>query len=323
MSITSLDSMGSMTDPSPFPLFKLPPEIRIMIYRLVVVTGERLSVRDMHRDEFKKSQENGTYQSRSTYLAPDHECMSRTYTSDSCLQTDPGSAPTKTTYTPGALDSIDTRLISMLRMTTSMLALDKQSRDEVACIFYGSNSFHFTTMSLLVPFMKDRPAETRRYIHNLFLTLIIDEQSWSAVFAEYGKPAIWNTAFSSVLKMSHVNIRKMCIRIEDYVGLDFRGDFHSRSMLWLRKLSKFDNLEKLGLQYLPWTAMEQGLSYDNLLSLLLEEVENEPADDLWRFLAPRMLKRKTKDHSPDALLRRRIYEFGDELSPYYDSDDDP
>ena len=309
MSVTSVDSMGSMTEPAPFPFFKLPAEVRNMIYRLVVVTGECLVVRDMHRTEFKKSQENGTFKSRSTYMAPDHECFLANITFDSCLREDPGSEPTKTTYKS---HSDDWWITSKLPTTMSMLKLDKASRDEVASIFYGENSFHFATVSSLVPFLQDRTVETRKYIRNLYLTLIVDNGSWKPAFAEYGKPAIWNTAFSSVLNMSNVNIRKLCIHIIDNVGLDFHGDLRSRSMLWLHKLSRFDNLEMLGLQYTP------GLAKSKKDGVLLEEVkrrvfggiENEPSKELWRLFAPKMLKRKGDDHSPDALRRRRICNFG-------------
>lgn len=55
----------------------------------------------------------------------------------------------KTTYTLGTPRSTETT-------TTTMLSLDKQSREEAASIFYGENTFHFTTMSTLTPFMKDR-----------------------------------------------------------------------------------------------------------------------------------------------------------------------
>ena len=313
MSITSVDSMGSVTDPGPFPFFKLPPEIRNMIYRLVIVTGECLVVRDMHRMEFRKSQEDGTSRSRSIYMAPDHECLLGGFklpSFGSCLQTGPGSEHTKTTYT---LYDTDYQITSMLTTTTSMLALDKRSRDEVAHIFYGGNNFHFATVSSLVPFMEDRTVETRKYVQNLHLTLIADNKSWTAVFAEYGKPAIWNTAFSSLLKMSHVNIRNLRIDLIDNVGLDFHGDLRSRSMLWLHKLSRFDNLEKLGLQYTSTLGriMRQGMSLEELLRRLAGKVESEPAEeDLWSFLAPKMLKREADDHSPDALRQRRIYNFG-------------
>lgn len=55
----------------------------------------------------------------------------------------------KTTYTLGTPRSTET-------MATTMLSLDKQSRDEVASISYGENTFRFTTTSTLTPFMKDR-----------------------------------------------------------------------------------------------------------------------------------------------------------------------
>ena len=307
MSISSVDSMGSMTDPAPFPFFKLPPEIRNMIYRLAVVTGDSLIVRNMHSTEFRKSQEDGTYQSRSTYLAPEHECFLE---SSSGLHSDPGSQHTKTTYT---LHNMDYQTTSMLTTTTSMLALDKRSREEVASIFYGGNNFHFATVSSLVPFMKDRTVETRRYVQNLNLTLVVDDGSWRTVFAEYGKPAIWNNAFSSLLKLSHVNIRKLCIDLIDNVGLDFRGGLRSRSMLWLHKLSRFNNLAMLGLQYTPGlkTYLKQSASFEDLIDKVLRDSEDEPAEeDLWRFLAPKMLKKEADDHSPDALRQRRIRNFG-------------
>ena len=309
LSVSSVDSMGGTIDPGPFPFFKLPAEVRNMIYRLIVVTGECLVVRDMHRTEFKKSQEKGTYQSRSTYMAPDHECFLAKVMFDSYLRTGPGSEPTKTTYTS---HDDDYWITSKLPTTMSMLALDKQSRDEVAFIFYGENSFHFATVSSLVPFLQDRTVETRKYIRNLYLKLIVDNQGWKPVFAEYGKPAIWNTAFSSVLKMSHVNIRKLCIHIIDNLGLDLRGDLHSRSMLWLHKLSRFDNLEMLGLQYTPGLAKakKDGVFFEEIRRRVLGGVENEPTKELWRMFAPKMLKREADNHSPDALRHRCISNFG-------------
>lgn len=69
----------------------------------------------------------------------------------------------KTTYTLGTPGSTET-------MTTTMLSLDKQSREEVPSLFYGENTFHFTIMSTLTPFMKDRTAETRKYIQSPRLT---------------------------------------------------------------------------------------------------------------------------------------------------------
>lgn len=111
----------------------------------------------------------------------------------------------KTAYTLGTPRSTET-------MTTTMLSLDKQSREEVASIFNGETTFHFTTMSTFTPFMKDRTAETRKYIQSPRLTLAPDGRNWDAIFTEQGISIMWNRAFSSFPKLSNMNIQKLCIR---------------------------------------------------------------------------------------------------------------
>ena len=157
-----------------------------------------------------------------------------------------------------------------------------------------------------MPFMKDRTVETRKYIRQLRLFFTIDGQGWNPIFATYGKPAIWNQALLSLLKLSDVNIRKLCIRIDDISakvlldGLNFK----SKSMLWLHKLSRLHNLEMLGLHYLvrcPVSSLG--------LPPMAEEVDTE--QQLWSFLAPKMLKKKADNHSPEALLQRRIWNIYD------------
>ena len=300
--------MDSVTSPRPFPFLKLPPEVRNIIYRLVVITEQCLFVRDMHRQEFEKGRENGTYQSRSTYLAPDHICnlnLRPCAPLHSCLQKDLRFGPTKTTYTLGKSHLANT--------TAAMLSLDKQSREETASIFYGENSFHFTTMSSLIPFMKDRTPETRKYIQRLWLVLVVDDRNWDTIFVEQGRPAVWNTAFSSLLKLSHMNIRKLCIQIEDRglkVILD-APNLRARSMLWLHKLSRLENLEMLGLQYTvgDWKYRGRRVSLRGLLAPVMEEMNGTTEHELWSLLAPKMLMKEVDDHSPDGLQRRRIQDF--------------
>lgn len=305
--------MDSVTNARPFPFFKLPAELRNQIYGLVVVTGQTLIIQDMHIQDFKKSQINNTYQYRSTYLATDHVCgeesspqsyQSRTV--EPCLFKDPKSQPLRTTYTLGTLNSIDIT-------TTTMLSLDKKSREEVASIFYGENTFHFTTMSSLVPFMKDRTAETRKYIQRLWLTLTVDDRDWETIFTEYGRPATWRTAFSSLVKLPHVSIKKLCVQIDDRKakilidGLNLR----SRSMLWLHKLSKIDNLEMVGLRYDfgQWKRYQHGLDLWGSFGPIEEEINTQTEQELWHFLAPKMFKKQADDHTPDALQQRRIWDF--------------
>ena len=296
----------SVTPSEPFLFFKLPAELRNMIYHLLVDTERTLLVRNMHLREFEKSQESGAYQSRSTYVATDQECKSDFgYPNiNSCLVKDKRFEPMKTTYTLATPLSTET-------MTTTMLSLDKQSREEVASIFYGGNTFHFTTMSTLTPFMEDRTAETRKYIQSLRLTLTPNGRNWDAIFAEQGVSALWNKAFSSFLKLSYVNIKKLCIRIDDKKAKIFVGglNLRSRSMLWLHKLRKIDSLELLGLEYSVrgWQGGQQQQQDSSGTSTPVpEEVNTAIEQELWRFLAPKMLKKEADDHSADALQHRRI-----------------
>lgn len=308
-STTSVGTMDSGTSPGPFPFFKLPPEVRNMIYRLVVITEKCLVVRDMHYWDFEKYRGNGAYQSRSTYLAPDHLCNLDTSPLApllSCLQKDERFGPTKTTYMLGT-----THLIN--KTTVAMLSLNKQSREEVASIFYGENTFKFTTMSSLMPFMKDRTPETRKFIQQLWLHLVVDERNWDTIFAEQGRPAIWNKAFSSLLKLPQTKIRKLCIEIVDKgVKVNLDGpNLRARSMLWLHKLRRFDNLEMLGLIYTlgDWRVWERYPNLRGMFAPLIEEMNKGTGQALWDFLAPKMLKKEADDHTPEGLQQRRIWDF--------------
>lgn len=279
---------------------------------MVVITERSLVVRDMHRWNFEKNEKNegnGSYQSRSTYLAPDHICNLKTRqlaTLRSCLKKDDRFGPLRTTYTLGTPDPMN-------NTTAAMLSLDKQSREEVASIFYGGNTFQFTTMSSLMPFMKDRTPETRKYIQRLWLILVADRRHWETIFAERGRPAIWNKAFSSLLKLPQTNIKKLCIEIVDVgVKINFEGaNLRARSMLWLHKLSRFDNLEMLGLKYTlgDWKVWRGFQNLQGMFAPMIEDMNNGTEQELWNFLAPKMLKKEAEDHSPEGLQRRRIWDF--------------
>ena len=305
--------MDSMADASSFPFFKLPAELRNIIYRLVGITGRNLIIEDMHREEFEKKQEDGTYQTRSTYLAKDHMCYQDKYTTR-CRLKSLDARPIRTTYKIGNPDPIDTT-------TAAMLSLNKESRDEVASLFYGETTFHFVTMSSLLPFMKDRSVETRKYIQRLRLALIIDYRTWNAVCAAQGSSAAWNTAFSALVKLPHLNIRALCVTLDDRGPILKHGlNLRARPMLWLRKLTNFENLDKLGVRHDvrnfdryeadTWKYLGRQADYRRLY----RPKEEEEADDLieqelWQMLAPKMLKKEADDHSPDALLDRRIWDF--------------
>ena len=305
--------MESMAHASPFPFFKLPAELRNIIYRLVVITGRSLIVADMHPDEFAKSQEDGTYQTRTTYLAKGSLDKSLYEPQNNIGYEYVDFKPWRTTYKIGKPDSMNTT-------TAAMLSLNRQSRDEVAFLFYGEDTFHFVTMSSLLPFLKDRTVETRKYIRRLRLTLKIDRRTWVATFPECGRSATWNAAFSALVKLPHLNIETLCVTIDDRDNLLVRGLVNrARSTLWLRNLSKFGNLDKLGVRHDvkyvdryevgTWKYLGRQANDRRQSSFSHEETDDLIEQELWQMLAPKMLKKKTDDHSPDALLDRRIWDF--------------
>ena len=315
--------MDSAANAPPFPFFKLPPELRNKIYRLVVVSGRSLAIESMHLHEFEKSQDNGTYKFRSTYLATDHECFFTNSTGGpglfpygtirSCLIKDLRFTPMKTTYALLIPPSIKT--------TTAMLSLNKESKEEVAYIFYGENTFHFTALSSLIPFMKDRTPESRKYIRDIHLTLTVDDRDWDAIFTEYSRPASWNTAFSTLVKLPQVNVKRLSVEIDDTKAKLLKDgmNLRSRSMLWLHKLSQIENLDMLGVGYDvgEWETIQHPLNfYPWLGPTEKEEVNTQTEQELWRFLAPKMLKKEADDHSPDALQKRRIWEISDTIEHY-------
>lgn len=288
-----------------------------MIYRLVVVNGQRLTIQTMHLQDFEKSQDSGAYRSRSTYVATDHECHIPAEPGEwpagsirSCLVKHIRFGPCmKTTYTIDTPESYHTT-------TTTMLSLNKESREEVASIFYGENTFHFTAMSSLMPFMKDRTVETRKYIRSLWLTLTVDHRDWDAILTEYSRPASWNTAFSSLLKLPNVEIKQLYVQLDDTESEILRDglNLRSRSMLWLHKLSKLENLEMLGVRYdirqwkISWC---WGRSHTFKPYHTVEQDNSQTEQELWRVLAPKMLKKEADDHTPDALQKRRIWDWSD------------
>ena len=305
--------MDSAAIAQSFPFFKLPAEIRNKIYRLVVVTGQNLVIRSMHLHDFEKSKDNGTYQSRSAFVATDHECDFRCRPFKSLhgpIQaysvTNLRLTPIKTTYTLGTPMFMDTA-------TSNMLSLNKESREEVAYIFYGENCFHFTTMSPLTPFLKDRTPETRKYIQRLKVTLTVDGRDWDTIFTECSRPTIWNTTLSMLMKLPHMNVKRLFVEIDDTKANLFKDgmNLRSKSILWLHKISKLGNLDLLGLDYhvAEWKIRYgQASVHGRLIPVEEEEVNTQTEQELWRFLAPKMLKKEADDHSPDALQKRRIWE---------------
>lgn len=228
----------------------LPAELRNQIYHLCLDTGRVLAIKDMHPNEFRARKEEGRCPWRSAYTAPDHckgmcaDCPGAPFRID-CSFTSPRMIFDTTTYLPGNATALE-------NTTIAILAVIHQVRQEAESIFYGSNTFNFGTMSSLVPFLKDRAPDTRRYINSLQLELHIYESNWYPSFAEHGRPEAWKRAFTALKKLPHFQLRRLRIRVNDRECHIYSEGLklHTPQMRWLHRLADISTLDSLGVRYL-------------------------------------------------------------------------
>jgi hypothetical protein len=298
----------------------LPAEVRNMIYHPTLVAEKPLEVQDLHLSDFKAKKKNGDCRLRSTYAAPDHaseDCpeapggssysvysphwYSRTQT---CSFKDHNVKFQKTSYTSKVPNYVN-------QLTVALLAVNHQIRLEAASIFYGINVFSFDTMSSVIPFLKDRTTETRKFVHSIQLNLPIYGSDWYSVTTAYNRPDTWKRVFASLAKLPHLSLKNVCIWIKDESSKMYVDDLElgTKHMKWLHQLSKINNLDKLGVAYTYGQWDREGgdpFQFYYVQGAPREERNSQTEQELWEFLAPKMLK------APDdlnALLERRIWDF--------------
>lgn len=274
----------------------LPAEIRNKIYRLSLITGRVLLIRDMFPPVYMARKKSGLRPLRSTYTAPDHVLGS------SGDEWPIAQCPPRLPLV-SLKEKFETTTYKLMGAAgpegdaIKLLALSRQIRQEAGSIFYGENTFHFTTMSSLVPFFKDRMPDTRHYINSVQLALHILPEDWYPAFLERGRPQAWKRAFSALCKLPNLNIKQLCIRLDDSWSQMYTEGLclHTPEMRWLHKLGEISSLDSLGVEYITRCAPAGLLIEGNVIQ-----------GELWEFLAPKMLtKRNGEDHDAEALQYRR------------------
>lgn len=195
-----------------------------------------------------------------------------------------------------------------------MLFVNRQVRLEAASVFYGVNTYLFSTMSSVIPFFKDRTPETRKFVHSIQLNLPIYRSDWYSITTAYNRPDTWKKAFAFLAKLLHLGLKTVCILINDendnlYVD---DSELETKHMQWLHQLSKITNLDKLSVTYTyrqwQWERYPFHRYYGG--DSLREEIDSQTEQEIWAFLAPKMLKMPGDD--VNALLERRIWDFEDD-----------
>ena len=192
-----------------------------------------------------------------------------------------------------------------------LLSVNRQVGSEAASIFYGANTFLFTTMSSVTPFLRDRVPEIRKLIRSIQLDLRIQRSDWHSVTTAYNRRDSWRKAFASIARLPFLILQNVCVHINDteYDMYTRELGLGSGQLQWLYSLCKINNLDKLGLAY----SYDQwgGANFTHIRRPLVNrEVYSQTGEELWAFLAPRMLK--APGNSMNALLDRRIWDFEDD-----------
>lgn len=194
--------------------------------------------------------------------------------------------------------------------TIGLLAVNHQVRQEAGSLFYGANTFNFGTMSSLVPFLRDRPPDTRIYINSLQLELHIYEFNWYPSFAEHGISEAWKRAFTALKKVPHFSLKKLRIKIDDRECHFYREGLktHTPQMRWLHRLAEISTLDSLGVRYLVQNLGDPG-PWHRGPGIPIDGRNTE--QELWEFLAPKMLTRmEGESHDAESLKHRRITLLG-------------
>ena len=131
----------------PFPFMKLPPEIRTMIYRLVLpIEGEILVTKKLVDPDGPRT----TYMALASDMCSSNGCP----IGKKCYYSSTYSLDNPSGY-------------------SGILALNRQVRDEAIPIYYGSNVFRFNDEFIVIPFLIDRTQLSRSHITRIHVDVAL------------------------------------------------------------------------------------------------------------------------------------------------------
>lgn len=291
---------------------KLPPEIRIDIYRLIFAPEcpdlPNIRIQDLHPEDYNTVIHNGR-NNRTSYKARDHpvHACPRYFETDlsfqPCTFPEPEWMNAKTTYTVH-------RYSFQGGLNQALLAVYRQIRTETNSLFYGENTFSFLSISALVPSLRDRPDDALRVIRSLRLNFNIERDS------QADRQQSWAQAFSGIPRYPTFDVKKLEVFLSDS-ELCYARDLKlsSRLMRWAHVLSKnITNLEVLGVQI---NYLSDGDTYSDYEGQTM--IGSSSQQSLWAFLAPKMLKHiDGEQRDAKSLKKRRICRNTNGWDPNWD-----
>lgn len=265
---------------------------------MLLVSDQPLSIDDQHPEEYNNDKKY-LCATRTAYRTKDHSQMycwqdcEHSHGSGICTFYKRRWRKAKTSYAPKQWTETHKSKIPSL----ALLSVNHQVRAESAPIFYGENQFHIYSMSALIPFLKDRTTPSLKYLRDLHFHFSTDRCN----LAQISRQREWAYAINRLSLFPDLAIRRLGVCISDGAMRYVQGlQLDSKTMYWVHELVKnITNLDTLGVN----------LEYTDLIRTQIDYAhakESTSEEDLWTFLAPKMLKEVGgKPHNLKSLEKRR------------------
>lgn len=265
-----------------FPFMKLPLEIRDKIYQYHLVFDDALTVRGMHPEDYKDQSEKGLFKLRTDYLDLDRYWSAGVYPVKSFrVRTSYGLGYIKDEYRNEHL--------------CAMLEIDRRTRKEAMRVFYGLNTFHFSSMCTVLPFLSDRTPEALGFIKSIQLNFFqVKRGRLGRNTSAYSASEYWAQSIKEMASFTELQVEKLHLGLYDSSHANIRQEFFNADCLprqWANALCQvFQGLDFLKISYQPskpWKFREAGNDAQKAEIAMMRKM----VEDVWGFLAPRMLKK--------------------------------
>lgn len=152
-------------------------------------------------------------------------------------------------------------------------------------------------MSALIPFLKDRSTQSLECLRSLVFDLHIESGKQQA-----RRQKAWTQAFQGLSQFPDLIIRKLDLYINDgEMGYVHRLELNTKMMQWVHELgNNITTLDILGV-HIGYELMGESPSDEETAE------DSTSQEDLWAFLAPKMLRKFGDEaHDAESLKKRRI-----------------
>lgn len=265
----------------PMSFLDLPAELRNEIYDLLLIRSSPIVLHDTHPGPNRNNRRVRSHtKSRIETASEDHarprgQGGMSAYCLDKCLCPEP--------------------------LNTVLLRVNQQIRTEALPVFYAKNVFSFRDIGTLIPFIKSQSEAAQVSVQNLELHFNFGKGALLV-----SQPPIESDDFhricSGLRSLETLKSQKVSILIHDRGGHFMRSALCGKVPGWMESLS--ENIRDLDFLGFAFQGPDCLMKSDHPRSHEFLDIVDE---QLWEFLAPRMLKQVGNDHNAESLHNRRVH----------------